>query len=254
MITVGTGLADIMADDPLLFATGPFVERFIHHQKTHPVAKIEKLRRRGIVAAANRIATGLLKHSAAFARLGSARRPPAPGIVVQANAFELHAPAVDRESFVGIELEATNAKRRRVLIDDRPGLSHLRQDAVHARVFGRPSGDATFKATTKTPSGHRRIWNRSLPAGDDFTRRVSNLRHKPNVDSPNDIVLHDRPHIDIRRFLRDVRSGNERPIGIDVRLVQNVQVHIAIDSRTGVPARIGILLVVRDGDHVFAPA
>ncbi len=38
-----------------IFSHRPAIEKFVHHQEAHAVAKIEKLRRRRIVRRANRI-------------------------------------------------------------------------------------------------------------------------------------------------------------------------------------------------------
>ena len=55
------GHAVVPASDPFVFCRSEFVERLVHHQKTEPVAQIQKLRVGRIVAGADGIDADFLQ-------------------------------------------------------------------------------------------------------------------------------------------------------------------------------------------------
>ena len=95
----------------------PLVEGLVPHDKAHPVAQIEQLRGRGIMARADGV-DAHVPHDLQLPLHGTGveRRPERPLVVVQADAVKLHPPAVEMKAIIGRELECADAERDSIRI------------------------------------------------------------------------------------------------------------------------------------------
>ena len=101
----------------LTLADLPLVERLVHHQEAHAVAEIHEFRRVGIVAGADGVAPHLTQNLQTA--LPDALRDggaDASSLMVQADAVQLDAFAVEQEALVGVEEGFANAGGRIVLV------------------------------------------------------------------------------------------------------------------------------------------
>src|SRR2546426_6144886 len=101
-----------------VFRDRPAVKEFVHHEKAHPIAQIQKLRSRWIVSSTNRIYTKLLERlQAAFPRAqrhGGAKRAR---VVMQTDALYFEVAPIEPETCVSIEMKIPDAEGYRVVID-----------------------------------------------------------------------------------------------------------------------------------------
>jgi hypothetical protein len=102
----------------LIFADGPDVEQFVHHQKPQAVADVEKFGRWGIVGCANSIdAEGFEYDQATFpdaVRDGNAERS---AFAVDSGTEKLEVLPIEPEAGVGLELELADAEGDGLRID-----------------------------------------------------------------------------------------------------------------------------------------
>src|SRR5882672_4570584 len=90
---------------------GPTIERFIHHQKAHPITEVEKLRRRRIVCGANRVhAETLEDFQTALPGPQGHGNTKGAGIAMQADALDLEVATVEPEAGIGSKARFTNSK------------------------------------------------------------------------------------------------------------------------------------------------
>src|SRR5713226_4329719 len=96
---------------------GPAIEQFIHHEKAHAIAQIEKLGRRRIVRGADGVDTKLPEHfKAAFPCAQRHRRAKGARIMMQTHAFDFEVPSVQPESSVSIKVNLANAEGRGLFV------------------------------------------------------------------------------------------------------------------------------------------
>ena len=96
----------------------PLVKAFVPNHEPHPIAKIEQLGRRRVVACTNRI-NAHVAHDLQLSLHGPRieRRAERPLIVVQIHAMELDTATVEMKTIIGREFEFTDAKSRRFAIE-----------------------------------------------------------------------------------------------------------------------------------------
>src|SRR5687768_3105006 len=101
------------------FCHSPTVEHLIHHQKSHTVTQVEKLRRWRIMGRPNRVDSELFQNLEAALpnaqRNGCSKRA---AIVVQAHSFDLEVAAVEPEAGRSVETELADAERNCLIIYD----------------------------------------------------------------------------------------------------------------------------------------
>ena len=123
-----------------IFRHSPAVEQLIHHQKTHPIAQIQKLRSRRIMSSTNCIYAELLEClQAAFPRTqwhGGAERAR---VVVQADPSYFEVAAVEPETRVSIEVIFTNAERHNLLIDSCSSVAQSSHSTIKVRMLQVPA-------------------------------------------------------------------------------------------------------------------
>src|ERR1700744_2955506 len=99
VITICARWPDVVPDDPLLFALGPFVKRLVHDKKSQAVAQVEKFRRWWVVATTNRVAAARFeKFQSPLPYFNGDSRAKSARVVVQADTLHFHSLAVDRKT------------------------------------------------------------------------------------------------------------------------------------------------------------
>src|SRR6266566_4623922 len=127
----------------LLLAAPPGIESFIHDNQPHPVTKIEQLRRRWIVARANRIYSHFFQDFyLAFQSSGVDCSAERPQVVMIANAVELYVPAVKQESFFGVKLNGAYSENSFISVDHLAVMLKRSDGCVQVRCFQVPESRA----------------------------------------------------------------------------------------------------------------
>ncbi|OPZ19541.1 MAG: hypothetical protein BWZ10_00916 [candidate division BRC1 bacterium ADurb.BinA364] len=251
-----------VAPPPLLEIAGiavgafpPFVERLVHDEKAHAVAQIQQDRRWRIVRSANGVAAHVLEYAQpALDDAVRDRRADAAGVVVLAYAAHFFRLAVASETAVGIEREPAESDGCIQMVDRRAVVRKDLAQGVEVRRIGRPKRGAL--------DGH------ALIEYSRFAGRDRQLRFRfagcPSVR----IHQHRAQRYGPRRAGAVVdfgagaqrgalgadfgRRGVEAPVG-DPRFVRGGQPDVAVNARSGVPARIGMIRIVHShGENVFA--
>ena len=112
-VTGPARLPVVAAADPFVFGRREFVERLVLHQQAQPVAQVQQFRRGRIVAGADGVDADFLQQAQSpFQHLVRHRRAEAAGLVMDADALELHRLAVEKETLVGIEPRRADAEGR----------------------------------------------------------------------------------------------------------------------------------------------
>src|ERR1700733_5324966 len=76
---------------PFFLSAIPFIESLVHDEKSEPIAQIEKLRRRWIMARADRVASPFLEDAQPpLPDFNRNCRPQRTGVFVETNALDLH--------------------------------------------------------------------------------------------------------------------------------------------------------------------
>src|SRR5258705_4477965 len=122
-----------------ILRNGPAVEHFIHNQKAHAVAQVEKLRRRRIVGGADSVDAKLPEQLESARphteRHGGAERA---AVVMHCNAFELEVAAVEPEARRRIEMVFAYAEGSRLVINGGIAGADLRDGALEGRMIDVP--------------------------------------------------------------------------------------------------------------------
>ena len=171
---------------------------------------------------------------------------------MNADAFELLRFAIQKEAVVCIEAKAAYSERRPIFVEQLPAGVNARHHAVKNRIFQSPQG-GVWNGWLLHERGSRARANPFLQGGrcDFLSRGIFHRRDQSNQGFFGRIVhgvglnRHqgfrwlDHGRMDVRPPVRNVyRLGRDQP-------------HMTIDSRPGVPARIGGLAVIHaDRYHV----
>ena len=122
-----------------IFAHAPAVEGFVDDEHPEPVAGIQERGRGRIVRAADRVeAAGLEDFDLACLGAVVSRRSHHAVIVVDAATLEQHRLSIEQEARLRVEVQATNAERRRGSIHDAVTRHHHRLQPVQRRRLRRP--------------------------------------------------------------------------------------------------------------------
>ena len=117
----------------------PAIEHFVHHQKSHAVAQIEKLRRGRVVRGANGIHSERLQgFQPFFPDTQRHRRAERAAIVMQANALDLEILSVQPEAGVRLEMRVADAEGRRRFVQHRAGRNDFADGVVKLRIVKVP--------------------------------------------------------------------------------------------------------------------
>ena len=130
---------NVVAVLDLALGNSPLIECFVHDQESHRVAQVEELRREGIVAGSDRVASHLAEgFKAPFPdalRHGTAH---AAGLLMKTDAIQFDVFAVEQESSIGVEESFADADGRVVGIDHAACILHGASNCVEIRFGRRP--------------------------------------------------------------------------------------------------------------------
>src|ERR1700694_4475399 len=102
-----------------LLGPAPGIERFIHYNYAHSIAKIEQFRRGRVVARADGVDAHLFQNLyLAFQCSRIDCRTKCSQIMMIANAVESDVLTIEQESFIYIKLDCTNSKDSLLGVDD----------------------------------------------------------------------------------------------------------------------------------------
>ena len=118
----------------------PHIEGLVHHQQAEPVAVFENLRRRRVVAGAQRIdAGGFEDLQLAFDSAPVDGRAQRAEVVVVADALQFQVAAVQGEALLFIETNRANAERRGVAVHSQIVLKHLGHQRIEIGMVDIPA-------------------------------------------------------------------------------------------------------------------
>jgi hypothetical protein len=176
--------------------------------------------------------------------------------MMQANAVDLDAHAVEQEAFVGVEDGLADSARRVALVHHHALLAHRAADFVEIGVLYRPQAglfhlhlldELVFAVRRDVLAGLRRLDHSPIPVEDACGQRAPGGSF-PFVDDPG-LDLHGR------NLRRDLGRCDERAPLSNVDPVGDRQPGMPVDARARVPARVGLVGVVHlDREHVLARA
>src|ERR1019366_2527305 len=239
----------------LTLADLPLVERLVHHQEAHAVAEVHEFGGVGIVAGADGIAAHLAQNFEAA--LPDALRDggaDASGLMVQADAVELDAFAVEQESLVGDEEGFADAGGGVVLVH-------------HAVLVAERGVDFVEVGIGHTPEAGLRdahlLHEFVFAGGRNLLGGFGGLDRLPVAIEQSDgqhaggggfaLVLH--PGLDLNDggvFGDAGRSDEGAPVS-HVELVGGQQPRVPVDAGARIPSAIGLAGVVHlNGDDVVA--
>src|ERR1019366_6196250 len=239
----------------LTLADLPLVERLVHHQEAHAVAEVHEFGGVGIVAGADGIAAHLAQNfEAALPDAFRDGGADASGLMVQADAVELDAFAVEQESLVGVEDGFANAGGSVVLVHHATVVAERGVDFVEVGI-----GHAPQVGLRDAHLLHEFVFAR----GRNLLGSFGGLDRLPVAIQQSGgqhargrgfaLVLH--PGLDLNDggvFGDAGRCDEGAPIG-HVQLVGGQQPGVPVDAGAGIPAAVGLVGVVHlDGDHVVA--
>src|ERR1019366_7378688 len=239
----------------LALADLPLVERLVHHQEAHAVAEVHEFGGVGIVAGADGVAAHLAQDFEAA--LPDALRDggaDASGLMVQADAVELDAFAVEQESLVGVEDGFADAGGGDILVHHAVLVAERGVDFVEIGI-----GHAPEAGLRDAHLLHEFIFARGsnlLGSFGGLDRLPVSIQQSGGQHARGGgfaLVLHAGLDLNHGGVLGDARRSDEgAPIG-HVELVGGQQPGVTVDAGARIPAAIGLAGVVDfDGDHVVA--
>ncbi len=238
-VSAGDELALVMAVGPFALAARPFVEGFVHHQKTHAVAQIEKFRRRRIMAGADGVGAHLPEQiETALPDFNGNRRTQRAGVLVKTDALELHRLPVERETLIGIEMKKTNANRKRMRIDDLARQLNVDLQAIEIGIVGGPEmgiGNRQRFRKMARILGRQNEW--PSRAGD-FLSVCVQQRVNESAGVIGCIVIDINSDHHLRFALADLRRCDDDVVRIDAKGVGSFEEDVTINSRARIPPGI----------------
>ena len=255
---VGVLLLAVFGDRDALGQRGravPFVEGLVPDHDAHAVAQVEQLGRGRVVAGADGVHPHVL-HDLQFAlhRAGVERHAQRAEVGMQADPVQLHAPAVEMETVVGRELERADAERRFGRVHELAGDKHACDGGVEPRRFDVPKlgfaqGDrrhARLRTIGRHGEAHPQL-------GDLFALRIEQRGFHFRLDGRGGVVFQRGFHPDRGRVAGDLGRRHECPPLRDMHGLVHDELHLAIDARARIPARVVLARVHVDGHDVGLP-
>ena len=136
------------------------------------------------------------------------RRAERAVVVVQADALELHSPAVEMEAVVRRELERANAERVRLLVDHAAAHAHVRRGGVQLRALDVPQlriGD--LERLVEPVRLHRREFGTRLAGRHFLALGIADHDRHGHFRLRVELVFDRRPHPHVGRVLASLPAS-----------------------------------------------
>ena len=252
---VETGRADVPPLDPLALGELPLVRSLIHDQQPQFVAQVVDHRSLRIVAHADGVHTDSAQVLQTPApHFGRDSRTQHPGIVMQADPFDLHPAAVQGKPPVGIECQRAEAGTEAAPVDPLTVAQQIGLQRIEVRIVEIPPVGIVQPETKRSAEAVRIARHDTLPGRSHLhtvrvTERYGHLQPVGRGHVPLQRIIHSQKGPAIGQRLHTTGGPPLREVDLGSRHDPDV----AVDARTGIPPRIGITAVIHPhGQHIVA--
>ncbi len=234
----------------------PLVEGFVHDEKSHLIAQVEKLRRGRIMRGAQRVAShALQKLQLPLVTPAQGNGAETPEIGVIANTLDLHVLAVEKKALVLGEDERADAERRRHRIGEHTLHPDFGDGVIKNGCFAGPKfgvGKRNGLIERRVPLRRHRL--RGFLAADLLAIRIEQPHGEDRFARRGTVVVNLRLHADVRAIHRGLGRRDVGAPLCNVNRFRGDQPDIAIESRSRIPPATRLLHVQAHGEDILFAA